>query len=78
MNNTTKILAAFAAGALVGAIAGVLFAPDKGSETRKKISEEGKKLANSMKDKFKTGKEKFKDLKEGIKESIKDELNEVA
>ena len=52
MNNTTKILAAFAAGALAGAALGILFAPDKGSETRKKIGEEGKKIADSMKNKF--------------------------
>ena len=78
MNNTTKILAAFAAGALVGAIAGVLFAPDKGTETRRKISEEGKKLANSMKDKFKAGKEKFQDLKESIKGSVREEEEEFA
>jgi gas vesicle protein len=72
MNDTTKILAAFAAGALVGAIAGVLFAPDKGSETRKKIGEQGKKWANSMKDKFKEGKEKFDEMKEGARQNFKE------
>ena len=78
MNDTTKILAAFAAGALVGAIAGVLLAPDKGSETRKRISKEGKRLANSMMDKFKAGKEKFDDLKEDIKGYVKEEAEEFA
>ena len=63
MNNTTKILAAFAAGALAGAALGILFAPDKGSETRKKIGEEGKKIADSMKNKFLAGKDKFDMLK---------------
>ena len=67
MNDTTKMLVAFA-GALVGAAVGILFAPDKGSETRKRIGEEGKRLAESMKDKFMTGKEKFNNLKEEIKE----------
>ena len=68
MKDTTKILAAFAAGALVGAAVGILFAPDKGSETRKKIGEEGKRIADSMKDKFMAGKETFNNLKEEIKE----------
>ena len=68
MNDTTKILVAFAAGAVVGAAVGVLFAPDKGSETRRKIAEEGKKIAGSMKNKFLAGKERFNNLKEEIKE----------
>ena len=68
MNDTTKILVAFAAGAVVGAAVGVLFAPDKGSETRRKIAEEGKKIAGSMKNKFLAGKERFDTLKEEIKE----------
>jgi len=43
MNNSNKILTAIGAGVLVGAALGILFAPDKGSETRKKISGQGKK-----------------------------------
>jgi gas vesicle protein len=78
MNDTTKILAAFAAGALVGAAVGILFAPDKGSETRRKIGEEGKKIADSMKNKIAAGKEKFDNLKEGIRRTVKEETQEFA
>ena len=78
MNNTTKILVAFATGALVGAAVGILFSPDKGSETRKKIGEEGKKIADSMKSKFLAGKEKFDNLKECIRRSVKEETEEFA
>jgi len=49
MNNTAKIIAAFAIGAAAGAIAGILLAPDKGAETRRKLGEEGKKLAEGLK-----------------------------
>ena len=49
MNNTGKILTAVAAGAAAGVILGVLFAPDKGSETRRKINEQGKKIADGVK-----------------------------
>ncbi len=78
MNDTTKILVAFAAGALVGTAVGILFAPDKGFETRKKIRKEGKKIADSMKNKFLAGKEKFDNIKEGIRQSVKEETGEFA
>jgi gas vesicle protein len=39
MKNSFCILAAFLGGAVVGGTLGVLFAPEKGDETRKKIME---------------------------------------
>ena len=45
-----KVLASVLAGAAAGAILGILFAPDKGTETRRKISEKGSELAGSVKD----------------------------
>lgn len=76
MNNTCKILTAIAAGAAVGAIMGFLFAPDKGSETRRKINEQGKKITDDVKDKFRKGKEKFNDLKEDIQQTVKEKVEQ--
>ena len=58
MKNNSKILIAFAAGAVAGAVLGILFAPQKGSDTRQKITDEGKKMADAVKDKLHRLKEK--------------------
>lgn len=78
MNNTGKIITALAAGLAAGAILGVLFAPDKGSETIDKISNEGKKLVDDVKNKFKKGKEKIEELREDITQTIQEKIEEYA
>jgi gas vesicle protein len=76
MNNNGKILVALAAGIAVGAVAGILFAPDKGSETRRKINEKGKKFAEEFKEKFSRAKEKANDMKEEFRKTAKETAEE--
>lgn len=57
MKKNAKLLMAVGAGLLVGGILGVLFAPDKGTETRRKIADQGKKLADKVKNRFHKEKE---------------------
>lgn len=78
MNTTGKIITAMVAGAALGAILGVLLAPDKGSEIRKKINEEGKKITGKLKDGFQKGKLKLDELKENFGEPLKEEIDEFA
>jgi gas vesicle protein len=66
MNKYSKIGLAFLAGAVVGAIAGVLLAPDKGSETRKKMADKARDLSDAMKEKARKGWQQASDLKEKI------------
>ena len=47
-----KVLIGVIAGVAVGALLGVLFAPDKGAVTRKKIMSKGHDLAEGFKDKY--------------------------
>ena len=47
-----KILLGVLAGVAVGATLGILFAPDKGSATRRKIADKGKDYADGIKEKF--------------------------
>jgi len=51
MNNNAKIGLALLAGAAAGVIAGLLLAPDKGSETRKKIAGKAKEFGDRVKGK---------------------------
>ncbi len=50
--STGKIIAGVLAGAAAGAVLGVLFAPEKGSDTRKKIAKTGSDFTDELKDKF--------------------------
>ena len=49
---TGKFITAVLVGAAAGAILGILFAPDKGSDTRKKISRKAGDFTDSIKEKF--------------------------
>lgn len=60
--SSSKVLVGFLAGAAVGALAGVLMAPDKGSATRKKIIGKAGDITDSVKN-------KFGDFIDGLKES---------
>jgi gas vesicle protein len=50
--STGKVLLGLLAGIAAGALLGILFAPDKGSVTRKKLSKKGDDFAEELKGKF--------------------------
>ena len=50
--STGKVVLGTLAGLAIGAIAGILFAPEKGSKIRKQISEKGDDYADKIQSKF--------------------------
>jgi len=67
-SNTGKVIGAIFLGAAIGGALGILFAPDKGSETRKKISKKGNDLTDAVKEKFDAIVDKFKKEVEDVKD----------
>ena len=50
--DTGKVVLGALAGLAAGAILGILFAPEKGADTRKKIATKGKDTVGDLKDKY--------------------------
>jgi gas vesicle protein len=59
-----SLVAGIAAGAAAGAAMGILYAPDKGTETRRKLSQKSDELKDNLKQKFEGVKEDASDLLE--------------
>ncbi len=58
MKDLTKIGLALLAGIAAGGVSALLFAPDEGAETRKKIAKKAKKMERQIKEKAQQYKEK--------------------
>jgi gas vesicle protein len=68
-----KILLGILAGVAVGATLGILFAPDKGWNTRKRISKKAEDAVNDLKEKF----DEFVDNISVKVDEVKDKASEM-
>ncbi len=71
MNDNTKVLVALLAGLAAGAALGILFAPEKGTETRDKLSESLANLGDSLKETAANEIDKLVGIKDKVVDNIK-------
>lgn len=74
--NSGKVLLGLLAGVAAGALLGVLFAPDKGSDTRKKIAGKKNDLTDALKDKFNEFLSQVIEKFDQVKDKVSDGTNE--
>jgi gas vesicle protein len=70
-----KVLLGLLAGVAAGALLGILFAPEKGSVTRKKISKKGEDFADTLKEKFDEFLNNITEKFDEVKEEVSDFTN---
>ncbi len=75
MSDNTKVVVALLAGLAAGAALGILFAPDKGEETRDKLSESLKNLGESIKETAATEIDNLVSLKDKVVDSLKTKIH---
>jgi gas vesicle protein len=73
INKGTMVL-----GVLIGAAAGILLAPEKGSITRGKLKKEGKDIKNQLSNDFREVKDDVTKASESCKDTLKKEFKDIA
>jgi gas vesicle protein len=74
MKDNTKVVIALLAGVAAGAALGILFAPDKGNETRDKLSESLKNLGDSIRETAANEIDNLVGMKDKIMDNIKTKI----
>lgn len=77
MNDNSKVLVGLLAGLAAGAALGLLFAPEKGSETRDRLSQSLKDLGDSIKDRAADEIDNLTNLKDKVVSSVKTRLRDA-
>ncbi|HZH54858.1 MAG TPA: YtxH domain-containing protein [Sphingobacteriaceae bacterium] len=78
MNDNTKVVAALLAGLAAGAALGILFAPDKGSDTREKVNESLKDLGDAIKERTSEQANHVSALADSLIATIKSKLDKAS
>ena len=77
MNDNSKVLIGLLTGLAAGAALGLLFAPEKGSETRDRLNQSLKDLGDSIKDRAADEINQLASLKDKVVSSVKSKLHDA-
>ena len=77
-SNSGAVLAALLAGAATGVILGLLYAPEEGAETRKKIKDKANDLKDKAVDEYGKTSEVVKDKYSEVSSTVKDKYNTLS
>ena len=77
MSKESNFLTGIVIGAIVGAAAGILLAPESGEETRKKIADKTSGLKEDLETKFQEITEKIKNLENEALTGFKDKFYDI-
>lgn len=72
MKTVNKMLIAAGAGVVIGGVLGLLFAPKKGKDLRKDITDKGKKVSEEFQAAYKKGKDKVNSFRKESEEISED------
>jgi gas vesicle protein len=77
MRDNSKVLGALILGAAAGAVLGLLFAPEKGSNLRQKIKDNAGDILDELADKIEEGRETLNSLKDKMVDQTNKMKSEV-
>jgi len=75
MSDNSKVVVALLAGLAAGAALGILFAPEKGTETRDKLTESLKRLGDSIRETAANEIDNLVGLKDKVVDNFKSKLS---
>ena len=77
MNDNAKVVAALLAGLAAGAALGILFAPEKGTETREKLNDSLKDLGDAIKERTAEQLDHLNDFKDKVLAAVKTKVGQA-
>lgn len=72
MTNNSKVVLGIVTAAAAGAVIGLLFAPEKGTELREKVRDTANGLASDFLDVIQRGRQQYAEVEEDIKDKAKE------